>query len=127
MGGDSETWWKAVRNELGRLSNGIDNQVRATNTIESIIKDKVLKVCKVTYANFVCEYLPLKSLPYSVRLTVGGYRLEYPDDASSPAASRLESNLIFNSIVSYAHRGPRFMSCDLKDFSWKPKCQEHII
>ena len=33
MGGDSDTWWKAVGNELGRLANGIDNRVRATNTI----------------------------------------------------------------------------------------------
>ena len=33
MGGDSDTWWKAVGNELGRLANGIDNHIRATNTI----------------------------------------------------------------------------------------------
>ena len=33
MGGDSDTWWKAIGNELGRLANGIDNRVRATNTI----------------------------------------------------------------------------------------------
>ena len=30
---DSDTWWKAVGNELGRLANGIDNRFRATNTI----------------------------------------------------------------------------------------------
>ena len=33
LGKDSDTWWKAVGNELVRLANGIDNQVRATNTI----------------------------------------------------------------------------------------------
>ena len=33
MGGDSDTLWKAVGNELGRLANGIDNRLRATNTI----------------------------------------------------------------------------------------------
>ena len=33
MGGDGDTWWKAVGNELGRLANGIDKLVRATNTI----------------------------------------------------------------------------------------------
>ena len=38
-GGDSNTWCKAVGDELGRLENGIDNQVRATNTIEFIRKE----------------------------------------------------------------------------------------
>ena len=33
MGGDRNTWWEAVGNELGRLANGIDNRVRATNMI----------------------------------------------------------------------------------------------
>ena len=39
MGGDSDTWWKTVVNELRRLINGIDNQVRAKNTIEFIRKE----------------------------------------------------------------------------------------
>ena len=30
MGGDRDTWCKAFGNELGRLSNGGDNWVRAT-------------------------------------------------------------------------------------------------
>ena len=29
IGGDGDTWWKAVGNELGGLSNVIDNRVRA--------------------------------------------------------------------------------------------------
>ena len=33
IGGASNTWWKSVGNELGRLANGIDNQITATNTI----------------------------------------------------------------------------------------------
>ena len=33
MGGDSDTWWKTVINKLGRISNGIENRVRATNKI----------------------------------------------------------------------------------------------
>ena len=46
---------------------------------------------------------------------MGGDILEYPDDASSPAASLLESKLLFNSTISYSRRGARFISCDLKD------------
>ena len=33
VGINSDTWWKSVGNELGRIANGIGNQVRATNTI----------------------------------------------------------------------------------------------
>ena len=33
MGGDSDTWWKTVINEFLRLSNWVDNWLRATNTI----------------------------------------------------------------------------------------------
>ena len=89
MGGDSGTWWKTVGNELGRLANDIDNWVKATNTIKFIRKEESPKGCTLTYENFVCDYCPLKSEPYRVRLTVGGYRLEYPDDASSPVSSVL--------------------------------------
>ena len=33
LGKDSDTWWKAVENELGILDIGIDNRFLATNTI----------------------------------------------------------------------------------------------
>ena len=38
VGKHIEKWWKVVRNELGRLTNGINNQVRTTNTINFIQK-----------------------------------------------------------------------------------------
>ena len=58
----------------------------------------------------MCDYSPLKSEPYRVKITVGGDRLEYPDDALSLAASILDSKLIFNSTISDARRGARCMS-----------------
>ena len=33
MGGDGDTWWKAVGNKLRRLANGIDIWVRPTKKI----------------------------------------------------------------------------------------------
>ena len=45
-----------------------------------------------------------------------GDRIEYPDDASSLAASLLESKLLFNITISDVGRGAIFMSCELKDF-----------
>ena len=115
MQGESDNCCKAVVNELGRLSNSIDNRVRLTNTIEFIVKEEVPKGCTVTYANFVCDYHPLKSEPFRVRLTVGGDRLEYPDYDSSPTASLLEPKLLLNSTISDSRRGAIFMSYDMKD------------
>ena len=127
MESDSDTWLKEVGNEIGRLSNVIDNRVIATNTIVLIRKGEVPKGRTVKYANFVCYYCPFKSEPFRVRLIVGGDRLEYPEDTLSPVASLLESKILFNSKISDAFRGARFISCDLKDFSWKLQCQDQSI
>ena len=116
MGKYSDTWWKSVGNELGGLANGIDKLVRETNTIDFIIREEVPKCCTIKYSNFVCDYRPLKSEPYRVRLTVGGDRIEYPDDSSLPASFLLGSKLLFNSKIPDARRGARFKSCDLKYF-----------
>ena len=114
-GKNSSTWVTALSNELGRLSQGIDGRVVATNTIDFITKTDVPYDKKVTYGNFICDFRPLKSEPYRVRLTVGGDKLPYTDDAGSPAASLLETKLILNSTISDASKGARFLCADLKD------------
>ena len=38
---------------------------------------------KVIYANFICNYRPLKTETFRVRMTIGGNRLDYPDEKSS--------------------------------------------
>ena len=58
LGKDSDTWWKAVGNKLGRIANGIDNGVRSTNTIKLIKKEELPPGRTVTYDNFVCNYRP---------------------------------------------------------------------
>ena len=55
---------------------------------------------KVTYANMVCDYRPLKSDPFRVRLTVGGDKLEYLDNVASPTATFLETKLLLNRVIS---------------------------
>ena len=111
-----ETWLRSTANELGRLAKGIPERVRGTECIEFIPKSKVPKGKKVTYANMVCDYRPLKDEPYRVRLTIGGDKLDYFDDTASPAASLLETKLLINSVISDAHRGARFLGIDIKDF-----------
>ena len=70
---------------------------------------------KVTYASMVCNYRPLKEEKYRVRITVGGDRLPYHDDAGSPAADLLETKILINSTISDAKKGARFMCLDIKD------------
>ena len=88
----------------------------ATNTIAFIKPSQVPTGQKVTYTSFVCDHRPLKTEPFRVRLTVGGDKLAYHDDAGSPAASLLETKLLINSTISDAAKGARFLSADLKDF-----------
>ena len=100
MGGVRGPWLKEVINEHGRLANGFGNWVRATKTIEFIIKGELPK--GRTFTNeILCDYCPLKSEQFRFRLTVSGDILLYLEYASSPAASLLESKLLFNSILSY--------------------------
>ena len=67
----------------------------------------------------VCDYRSHKNDPYKTRLAIGGDKLDYFGNSSSLAASLLETKLIFNSIISDAHKGDRFMSIDVKDHFYK--------
>jgi hypothetical protein len=111
----NDVWDRALSNEFGRLAQGIDDRVVATDTIDFIHKSDVPHTKIVTYGNCICDYRPLKSEPYRVRLTVGGDKLPYDDDSGSPAASLLETKLLINSTISDSRRGARFLSADLKD------------
>ena len=51
-----QRWNRALSNEWGRLSNGNDNGVEYTNTIEFIAHNEVPSNKKVTYASFVCNH-----------------------------------------------------------------------
>ena len=59
-------------------------------------------------------------IPYTdsqilVRITVGGDKLDYAQDAGSPAANLLETKILLNSVISDANKGARFMCADIKD------------
>ena len=113
---DKEIWTKSLSNEWGRLAQGNKHGVKSTDTIEFICKGDVPTGRKVTYATYVVDYRPLKDEQYRVRITVGGDKLTYLDDAGSPAANLMETKLLVNSIISHAAMGARFMSADIKDY-----------
>ena len=70
----------------------------------------------ITYANFVLDHRTLKIEECRVRITVGGDRLSYDNDAGSPAANLLETKVMINSVISDAKAGARFMTADIKDY-----------
>ena len=73
-GPHSATWWTALANELGRLTNGVHGCVRATNTIRFILRSDIPSDRQITYANFICDprvkdYAPVRlTQPSSTRI-----------------------------------------------------------
>ena len=116
QGSNRLLWLQSLSNERGRLAQGNDKGVLATSTIYFVTQQEVPQGQDITYATFVIDYRLLKSEPHRVRITVGGDRLTYANDAGSPAANMLETKVLVNSTISDAKQGARFMSADLKDF-----------
>ena len=83
-------WGTALSNELGRLAQGV-RDIEGNNVIDFIPYNEVPQDRLVTYSNMVCDIRLLKTEKFRVRLTVGGDRLQYPDDMASPAATLLET------------------------------------
>ena len=54
-GDDKDTWETSFANELGRLAQGVGNQIEGTNTINMKQKSAVPKNKKVTYGRLVCD------------------------------------------------------------------------
>ena len=111
----AEIWEQATSYELGRLAQGYSH-IKGNDVLDFIPKSMVPHGKIVTYARMVCDIRPFKEEKFRVRLTVGGDRLYYPDDAASPAASLLETKLLINSTISQSAFGARFMTLDIKDF-----------
>ena len=105
-----------MSNEIGRLAQGNQYGVTATDTISFILRKLVPRDRKCTYGKFVCDNKIKKSEPHRIHLVVGGDKLEYDNDSGSPAASLLETKMLLNSVISDAKHGAQFLSCDLKDF-----------
>ena len=91
-----------------------------------IYKNQVPEGTKATYSNVVCDYRPLKYDPYRVQLTIGGDILIYPGDPRDPAASLIDSKIIFNGTISTP--GARLFCADIKDYFLNNPmvCHEYI-
>ena len=100
-------WW---------LVQGNDIRIKGIDIVDFIYRSKVLNNKAITHASFVCKYRFLKQEVYHIRITVGGNRLPYKEDAGSQAANLFETKLLLNSTIVDANKGERFISSYTKDY-----------
>jgi hypothetical protein len=111
------TWIHSYGNKLGWLVQGMLGQVRGTDTIFFISKDKVprARAKDVTYGLITRLIRPEKNNePNRTRLVAGGDRVHTPLDAGSPTADLLTLKLLINSLIST--HGARFFTMNIKNF-----------
>ena len=99
-----------LSNKFGQLArdvgrNRIDEKyVEGVNTIFFIPRHHVPHDVKVTYANLICDLILLIAEAHRIWMIVGGDKLEYDGDPSSPAVSLLNTKVFLNIIISDAHK-----------------------
>ena len=95
---------------------GVGNRIEGSDTIRFIPLSKIPhdRLKNVTYGKFVCELKPNKKEINRTRLTVGGDRINYPGDCSTPTADLVLITTHLNSVIST--KGARYMTLDIKNF-----------
>ncbi len=68
----------------------------------------------MTYGSFSCDYKPNKKEQNRTRLTMGGDRINYPDDCGTPTADMILFKILANSIISTPNS--KCLMIDIKDF-----------
>jgi hypothetical protein len=124
-----EVWSKSSANEFGRLANGLkDGRVKPTNTIQFIRKEDVPadRMKDVTYGSFSCDIKLNKEEANRTRLTMGGDRINYPDDCGTPTADMTLFKILVNSIISTPNA--KCLMMDIKDFYLRTlmQCPEYM-
>jgi len=94
-------WSISFANEIGRLAQGICD-IKGTDTFFFIRKSDIPKDRRkdVTYGRIVVTYQHQKSEPNRTRLTVGGDRVNYPFETSTPTADLPTIKMLWNSVLS---------------------------
>jgi hypothetical protein len=92
-------WQSSNADEIGRLAQGF-GAIKGTNTIFFINVKDIPKGRKATYLRVVAAMRPEKANPRRVRWTVGGDRIDYPDDVSTKTADLTTAKLLINSTLS---------------------------
>ena len=110
-----DIWATSLANEFGRLAQGI-RDIKGTNTIFFIPKEDIPtnRVRDITYCRIVVAYRPQKLEKHRSRLTVGGDRINYPYDVSTPTSALPRIKMLWNSVLST--EGAKFIGIDVANF-----------
>jgi hypothetical protein len=97
---------RSTANEINRLYN--------TNTIRFIRRSAIPKGRKVTYGSFIVDIKDHKEEKERMRLTVGGYQIEYPGDKSTRTSGLTTAKILINSVIST--KDAQLMVIHIKNF-----------
>jgi hypothetical protein len=92
-------WDRGFGNECRRLFQGI-RDIPGTDTCFFIELKNIPNDRNITYGKIVCDYKPHKKEKESVRLTVGGDRLNYSGDVATSTADITTFKILINSTLS---------------------------
>ena len=106
---------KILSIEIGRLAQGNDYGVTVTDTTNSYHVLLYPRTPKSLMQRFIVDYHPFKPEPNRLRCVAGGDKLDYICDSNSPTTTLTETKNLFNSGISHADKGAKFMTCDLND------------
>ena len=81
---------------MGRLTQSNEANVCGADAMDFVNPTYIPPYQKITYANFVCDYRPLKPEKWRARRVVGGNKLPYYNDTGSPAAKLVKCKILFN-------------------------------
>ncbi len=111
-----DAWTHSSANEFGLLAQGVGTRILGTDTIFFITKQDIPVDQRrdVTYGKFVCEYKPNKEEKECTRFTVGGDKINYPGNCSTPTGDLTLLKIMLNSVISTP--GAQFMSLYVKKF-----------
>ena len=98
------------------MAQGMKGRVDGTDTMFFVHKSQIPKDRwkDLTYGRIVCDYRENKAEKHRTRLTVGGDRINYPEDCGTATADLLTVKLLLNSVIST--RNAKFMTLDIKNF-----------
>jgi hypothetical protein len=115
LGPDAKLWIQGAANEIGRLANGVEPNIKTgTQTIHFIPISAVPAGRVITYLKIVASLKLHKDEKHRVRFTVGGDRIEYDGPVSTPTCDLTTVKILLNSVLSTP--GAEFATGDIANF-----------
>jgi hypothetical protein len=114
-GTDAPEWIHGTATEIGRLAQGHHPHSNSGSDTLFFIKHTDKPADRVaTYLRIVAALRPHKAESKRIRFTMGGDRIIYEGNVSTPTADLTTVKVLINSVLSTPHA--KFMSIDIKDF-----------